>query len=122
MKSSSGGWIQFLTRLFGWGGYIFPVGMFILGLWLILRDFDRLPTISVERTVGLTLFFILILTSLHFVLLPDGKEAAWTWSEMRRGGGYIGAWTQYLLRVGLGLGGTIVALLAWFDYCTCDYT
>ena len=109
-----GGWILFLTRLFGWGGYIFPVGLFIIGIWLILRDFEQLPQISVERGVGLIFLFILILTSMHFVLLPDGKEAALTLVKEGKGGGYIGAWLQYLLRAGLGLGGTIVALLAWF--------
>lgn len=109
-----GGWILFLTRLFGWGGYIFPVGIFILGIWLILRDSDRFPTFSMERAVGLLLLFLLILTSMHFALLPDGKEAALEMVRNHRGGGYIGAWIQYLLRTGLGLGGTLVVLLAWF--------
>jgi len=109
-----GGWILFLTSLFGWGGYIFPVGLFIIGVWLILRDFEQLPQISIERGVGLLFLFILILTSMHFVLLPDGREVALTLAKEGKGGGYIGAWLQYLLRAGLGIGGTIVALLAWF--------
>jgi len=109
-----GSWILFLTRLFGWGVYIFPVGLFILGLWLILRDFERLPHISVERSVGLASFFIQILTSMHFALRPEGKEAALELVIDGRGGGYIGAWIQVLLRTGLGSGGAIVALAAWF--------
>jgi S-DNA-T family DNA segregation ATPase FtsK/SpoIIIE len=108
------GWILFLTSLFGWGGYILPVGLFIIGVWLILRDFEQLPQISIERGVGLFFFFILILTIMHFVMLPDSREAALTLAKGGKGGGYIGAWLQYLLRVGLGIGGTIVALLAWF--------
>jgi S-DNA-T family DNA segregation ATPase FtsK/SpoIIIE len=109
-----GGWILFLTRLFGWGGYIFPIGLLVLGVWLVLRDFEKLPEISVERGVGLVFFFFFILTSMHFVLLPDGREAALELANEGQGGGYIGGWLQHLLRTGLGLGGAIVALLAWF--------
>ena len=93
---------------------ILPVGLFIIGVWLILRDFEQLPQISIERGVGLFFFFILILTTMHFVMLPDSREAALTLAKEGIGGGYIGAWLQYLLRAGLGIGGTIVALLAWF--------
>ena len=109
-----GSWILFLTRLFGWGGYIFPIGLLILGTWLILRDFEKLPEISIERGVGLVFFFFFILTTMHFALLPDGREAAIELANQGQGGGYIGGWLQHLLRTGLGLGGTIVALLAWF--------
>lgn len=109
-----GGWILFLTRLFGWGGYIFPIGILILGIWLILRDFEKLPEISIERGVGLVFLFILILTSWHFALLPEGRDAALELANQGRGGGYIGGWIQHLLRTALGVGGTIVALLAWF--------
>jgi S-DNA-T family DNA segregation ATPase FtsK/SpoIIIE len=109
-----GGWILFLSRLFGWGGYIFPIGLFFLGVWLILRDFDKLPEISIERGVGLGLLFVFILTSMHFILLPEGREGAFELASQGRGGGYIGGYIQYLLRAGLGLGGALVALAAWF--------
>ncbi len=108
------GWILFLTRLFGWGGYIFPVGLLILGIWLILRDFERLPEISLERVAGLGLLYFFILTGAHFVLLPESRDAALELAYQGKGGGYIGSWFQYFLRTGLGLGGAIVALLAWF--------
>jgi S-DNA-T family DNA segregation ATPase FtsK/SpoIIIE len=109
-----GGWIVFLSRLFGWGSIIFPAGLFVLGIWLILRDFERLPQISVERSVGLVSFFFFILTSMHFVLLPESKDAALELAINGQGGGYIGAWAAYLLRLGLGLSGALVALIGWF--------
>ena len=109
-----GGWIGFLSYLFGWGGLIFPVALFILGVWLILRDFERLPQISIERGVGLVSFFVFLLTSMHFVLLPESREAALELAQKGQGGGYIGAGLQVLLSTGLGLGGALVALLAWF--------
>lgn len=109
-----GGWIVFLDRLFGWGSLIFPVGLFVLGIWLILRDFDRVPQISIERSIGLVSFFFVILTVMHLMLLPESKEAALDLAKNGQGGGYIGAWIAHLFRVGLGLSGTLVALLAWF--------
>jgi len=109
-----GGWILFITRLFGWGGYLFPVGLFVLGVWLILRDFDRMPQISIERSVGLGLLYLLFLTSVHFALFPNGREEALELVRDGRGGGYIGAWLQFFMITGLGFIGTIVALFAWF--------
>jgi S-DNA-T family DNA segregation ATPase FtsK/SpoIIIE len=109
-----GSWISFLISLFGWGGFLFPVGLSLIGVWLILRNFDQLPQISIERGIGLLLFFFLLLTCMHFMLLPEGRENAFALAKAGKGGGYIGAWVQYLLRSNLGLSGTIVSLLAWF--------
>ncbi len=109
-----GGWINLIKTLFGWGEFIFPAGLFVIGIWLILRNSDHLPEISIERSVGIIFFFFFILTSMHFALLPDGREAALALAREGKGGGYIGAWLQYFMRVGLGLGGTFVALFAWF--------
>jgi S-DNA-T family DNA segregation ATPase FtsK/SpoIIIE len=109
-----GWWIQSLTALFGWGGYIFPIGLLLIGLWLILRDIDSFPDISIERCIGLFLFFILILTCFHFVLLLGSNTAPSMLVRQGRGGGYIGAWIQSILDKGLGVVGTIVVLIAWF--------
>ncbi len=109
-----GGWLVFLDHLFGWGSLIFPVGLFVLGIWLILRDFDRMPQISIERSVGLVSFFLLILTSMHFALLPDSREAALELASKGQGGGYLGAWIAYIFTLGLGFSGALVALVAWF--------
>jgi len=109
-----GRWIEVLTIFFGWGGYIFPIVVIIVGLWLILRDFESLPHISIERGIGLALIFVFILTCFHFALLPDGRLAVFELVQEGRGGGYIGAGTFYLLHRALGLVGTAVVLAAWF--------
>lgn len=109
-----GGWLVFLDHLFGWGSLIFPVALFVLGIWLILRDFDRLPQISIERSVGLVSFFLLIITTLHFVLRPESKEVALELARNGRGGGYLGAWISYLFTLSFGFSGALVALIAWF--------
>ena len=108
-----GSWITLLTRLFGWGVYVFPIGLFILGVWLILRDFERLPRLSIERTVGIFLLFGCLLATLHFILLPADWEAAKALANEGQGGGLLGGWTQQTIRKGLGLGGTAIALAAW---------
>ena len=109
-----GGWIDLIKSLFGWGRYIFPVGLLLLGIWLILRNSDHMPEISIERGFGILILFIFLLASMHFALLPDDQDAAMILAREGKGGGIIGAWIQYLLRAGLGLGGTFVALIAWF--------
>jgi len=109
-----GGWITFLSRLFGWGVYVFPAALMLIGLWLILRSFERLPRLSIERTVGMFALFLLLLTGLHFALLPDSLDTAVDLANNALGGGYFGAYIQYLLRLGFGVGGSSVFLLAWF--------
>ncbi|MBU0510368.1 MAG: DNA translocase FtsK 4TM domain-containing protein [Chloroflexi bacterium] len=108
-----GGWVTLLTRLFGWGVYVFPIGLILVGVWLILRDFERLPQLSVERGAGIVLLFGLFLTLLHFALLPADRETAFALASEGRGGGYIGAGILQILRSGFGWGGAAVTLLAW---------
>ena len=108
-----GGWVTLLTSLFGWGVYVFPVGLMLVGVWLILRDFERLPQLSVERGAGIGLLFGLLLALLHFALLPADSQAAFALAQNRQGGGYIGAGILQILRSGFGWGGAAVALLAW---------
>ena len=34
-------WLTFLGQAFGWGAYLFPIGLIIVGLWLVLRSFQQ---------------------------------------------------------------------------------
>ena len=49
--------ITYLARLFGWGAYLLPVAMIAVGLWLVLRNFERIPRISIERMTGILMFY-----------------------------------------------------------------
>jgi len=49
--------------VFGWGVYILPVGLIVLGTWLVARNVDRLPELSLERIVGIILLFIALLVT-----------------------------------------------------------
>ncbi len=107
------GWLSFLGRAFGWGSYALPVALVGVGLWLVLRRFERVPMVSVERVVGLVLLFGLLVTTLHFLLLPQNRQESFALANLGQGGGFLGASLIEMLRGSLGWGGAAVALLAW---------
>ncbi|TLN08195.1 hypothetical protein FDZ74_12285, partial [bacterium] len=53
--SLTGWWVNFLRQAAGWGAFILPVALLGVGLWLVLRNIDRLPLLSVERLTGIIL-------------------------------------------------------------------
>ncbi len=107
----TGGLIQLLGQLFGWGIYGLPIGLMGYGLWLILRKIERIPPVSVERTFGIILACIWVLTVLNAIIAAPG--AAMAAARDGAGGGYIGAVFEQLLWFSLGDWGAIVLLAAW---------
>jgi S-DNA-T family DNA segregation ATPase FtsK/SpoIIIE len=107
------GWLSLLTKAFGWGAYLFPVALITVGLWLILRNFERVPRIQFERVIGLVLLYLLFLTILQFFAFPESSSDSYGLAAQGKGGGYVGAFFLDLLRSGLGVGGAVIALLAW---------
>ena len=107
----SGTWVGLLAQVFGWGGYILPVGLIVLGLWLVARNVKRLPVLSLERMVGMLLLFVGLLVSFHGLTGPasDALQRA----QAGTGGGYIGALLQRGLVSALGNAGTIILVVAW---------
>ncbi len=112
-SASTGNWLSLLGQIFGWGAFLFPMVMIIIGLWLILRNFERVPRIALERLAGLGLLFLNLLTFLHLAVQPDTLEQSFDLAQAGKGGGYLGAGFYELFVSNLGIGGTIVALLAW---------
>jgi S-DNA-T family DNA segregation ATPase FtsK/SpoIIIE len=108
----SGGWLSLLSQVFGWGMYLFPLGLIGLGLWLILRHFDRLPRLAVERVTGVLLLYWNLLVWLHFFTFPE-PSLIYMVARNGQGGGYIGAAVLALLHAGLGWSGAGVVLAAW---------
>ena len=107
----TGGLIRFLEQVFGWGMYILPVGLIIVGLWLVLRNLESVPTFSIERVTGVALLYLWLLTAIHAVIAEP--ELAAQAALDGAGGGYIGSLFERILWLGLGSGGAIVAMLAW---------
>ena len=98
---------------FGWGMYILPLALIAVGLWLVLRNFQRIPTVSVQRLIGLTLLFAWFLVLLHFFTFPADGQASFDTAATGEGGGYAGGFMLNTLQATLGTGGAAIALLAW---------
>ena len=102
--------MRVFTRAVGWGIYILPFGLIVMGLWLVFRRIEKLPLLSLERATGLVLFFLWLLAAMHSIVPVEmGQQAALEGI----GGGYVGNTISRFLINGFGLGGAIVALLAW---------
>jgi DNA segregation ATPase FtsK/SpoIIIE, S-DNA-T family len=110
----TGSLMRVLGQMFGWGIYILPVALIVMGLWLVFRRIEKLPPLSLERATGLLLFFFWLLTVMHVVtlmMLPpaEAQQAVPT----GKGGGFLGDLFARLLFNGLGTAGAMIALLAW---------
>ena len=103
--------VRLLSQGFGWGIYVIPVGLILMGLWLILRRIEKLPPLSLERATGLLLFFLWLLAMLHLIV-ADVFTAQQVALE-GKGGGFIGSFFERALLNNLGAGGTMIILLAW---------
>ncbi|MBV6449353.1 MAG: hypothetical protein MHPDNHAH_00063 [Anaerolineales bacterium] len=101
----TGGALNILEQTIGWGIYILPVGLFVMGLWLILRRIEKLPPLSLERAVGLILFFFWLLATMDSVNAGAGLNGS--------GGGYIGSILGRIFFNSLGFAGGVIALVAW---------
>ncbi len=111
-SSLTGWWVNGLAKLLGWGRFLFPFGMILGGLWLLLRNFERMPQLAVERGAGLVLLFIALLASAHYLAVLWSGVPHMEVAESGRGGGYIGAVITGLLYTALGVGGSAIALAA----------
>jgi DNA segregation ATPase FtsK/SpoIIIE, S-DNA-T family len=109
----TGGWVSLNGKAFGWGMYLLPLALIAVGLWLVLRNFERIPRVSVERLIGMILLFTNLLAWVHFFTFPESSQAALDSAASGEGGGYTGAVFLVALQSALGMGGTVIALLAW---------
>ncbi len=106
------GWLAIIGKAFGWGMYMLPVGLLVLGLWFILRHFEQLPQLELGRLVGVFLFFTLTLGWLHLFSFPTNQTAIFNLAAQSGGGGYLGGALLAILEPNLGLEGAAVTLAA----------
>ncbi len=104
-------WVVFLTRSFGWGAWAFPISLIVVGVWLVVRNQESVPQLTLERATGLSLIFLWLLPLLHIV--AGNPMYVVTFEEAQIGGGYLGALFMRIVQTGLGKFGVGVVLLAW---------
>jgi S-DNA-T family DNA segregation ATPase FtsK/SpoIIIE len=75
---------------------------------MLFRNTEKLPRLSAERTIGIVLFFINLLSWFHLAIDGDFPEA-----RLGTGGGFIGAAVKLGFVRTLGKPGATVALVAW---------
>jgi len=110
-SSLTGGFVRILSQLIGWGIYILPVALIGFGLWLILRNIEHIPPLSLERAIGGILLFVWLLTAMHSIIAdPQMAQVA---ARDGAGGGYVGGILERVLWFALGPGGAFIALAAW---------
>lgn len=111
--SLTGDWVAALGMTFGWGMYLFPIGLMAAGLWLVLRNFERVPQLAVERMLGLALLYLDLLAIFHYVEMLRTGQKALELAQSSAGGGYVGAATGGALVSAFGYGGAAVGLVCW---------
>src|SRR5512139_1176339 len=102
-------WIGFLRDTFGLGFFVVPIVLFLLGLWLVLRKFEKTPRLSREQIAGLVVLFVVALISMGFI----DRAAAGS-----IGTGLLGALTGTLGGAGavvLLVVGWLIAIVLLFD-------
>jgi S-DNA-T family DNA segregation ATPase FtsK/SpoIIIE len=106
--SITGWWVDKLSQVMGWGVFIFPFALIILGVWTLLRNVEKIPSLSVELILGMILLFINLTGWFHLVI-----DGGYTEAKIGTGGGYIGAAISTFFVRTLGKPGTFIALIAW---------
>ena len=99
-------WLDWLRRAMGWGAYVAPLGLMLVGVWGISLGIGRPLPILWPRILGLLVLWLSGLALSH--LFVDAPELA---AATGRGGGYLGYWQSHGLSVGLGWLGAMVILL-----------
>lgn len=105
-----GQWGTFLSNTFGWMIYVVPIAVTLFGIWLILRRFERTPSITLERIAGILLFFVSFTIWVHFFAMQTIAAPL-----PHQGGGFFGRLLTTPLLVGFGwLAAIIINLcLTW---------
>jgi len=102
----TGAWLQFLRLTFGFGVFIVPIILGAIGLWLLLRSFDRTPSPEVVQVIGFFLTYLVALTTLSWISPAIGATPGW--------GGAIGDWFTRLTSSAVGDFGGVIILAVWW--------
>jgi DNA segregation ATPase FtsK/SpoIIIE, S-DNA-T family len=60
----TGQWIGWLRDTFGLGFFVIPIVCLLIGLWLVLRKFEKTPHLTREQVAGLVFLFVMALITM----------------------------------------------------------
>ncbi len=109
-SSFTGAAMDYFSQAIGWGIYILPAGMIVMGFWLVLRRIEKLPRLTLERFTGFVLLFLWLLTVMQAIIPADMRDQA---AADGIGGGYVGNQIAGFLTNAFGSLGVAVILVAW---------
>jgi S-DNA-T family DNA segregation ATPase FtsK/SpoIIIE len=96
-------------RLFGWGVYLIPLAVGIVGFWMLLQSLGRKPGLQWRSPLATTLLFAVCLTAAHlFSFSEDPRRLA----VEGGGGGYVGWALSQALIASAGTIGAYVTIVA----------
>jgi len=101
-------WIESISQVAGWGTFVLPLALLVVGIWLVLRNIEKFPLLSAERITGIVLLYLNLLSWLHLF-----SAGGWETAKAGQGGGYIGAFFETSLIKGLGNAGAVIVISAW---------
>ncbi|MCS6828441.1 MAG: DNA translocase FtsK [Caldilinea sp.] len=67
----TGGWVDLLRSLFGWGAWGVPLVLGIWGLWMVIRAIDQMPNLPWQRPTGLAFLFVAWITAISLLVEPE---------------------------------------------------
>ena len=112
----TGGWVDLLQGLFGWGLWAVPAVLGALGLWMVVRAVEQMPNLAWQRPAGLALLFLCAITSLSLLVEPGLRAQL---AAKGDAGGAVGRlladWLeQTVSRAGAWAAVTFLAMVALF--------
>ncbi|MCJ7618985.1 MAG: DNA translocase FtsK 4TM domain-containing protein, partial [Anaerolineae bacterium] len=103
------GLLTLLRRLFGWGVYLIPLAVGIVGFWMLLQSLGRKPGLQWRSPLATTLLFAVSLSAAHLFSFPkDPRQLA----VEGGGGGYVGWALSQALLASAGTIGAYVTIVA----------
>jgi S-DNA-T family DNA segregation ATPase FtsK/SpoIIIE len=106
-------YVRFWRRALGWGLYLFLLAIIVLGGWLVLRNFRRIPQFKLRPIIGAALLFGNLQLLLHAFTFPLDAQMSRDIAQAGEGGGGLGLLFYSWLHDGLGSVGMWVAAVAW---------
>lgn len=99
-----------IWRLFGWGGFLCPLFMAVIGFYLVLWGMEQAPPLPRLRLVGFGLLFVTAesFASLLAIVGNPNNDAVWLVAQTGHGGGYLGGLLTSLV---MGIVGRLGAIL-----------